>query len=401
MATTATPMATKRYPLHSANLLLLLAISSSAYAVQNNLKQWDKNSATFQKAYMLLQQHGASLDVELFEKHPAEYQAYLLGSYSAQAQHYPLAIEWLKRAYADVEKLNEFTQQSVLYQLGYSYAQLGQLAESETWYRRAIAKGSADACVNLGASYEQRQQYQQAEAQYLSCLPDNESALLYLNLGTLYYNGLVKQDKGLGGRYWRLSAKLDPFDSDIQYNLGVYYLNTELDLDKARYYFSQCSWQDAECASVLSHPLLIGRSAEQAHWQALRQGSAVEQRHRLEGRAKHLLPMPVYFDDETAEIMLQVQLNDNGWQSITATTQSREHLAKACTWLNRLIWVDTFSGANAETYLKLNLKLSQPQAILPIIWQYREMRYQVSEQHGRWQCEVRVSAPVSGAATTP
>ncbi|GIA22993.1 hypothetical protein VCSRO179_2735 [Vibrio cholerae] len=143
MATTATPMATKRVPLHSANLLLLLAISSSAYAVQNNLKQWDKNSATFHKAYTLLLQHGASLDVELFEEHPAEYQAYLLGSYSAQAYDYLLAIEWLKRAYADVEKLNEFTQQSVLYQLGYSYAQLGQLAESETWYRRAIAKGSA------------------------------------------------------------------------------------------------------------------------------------------------------------------------------------------------------------------------------------------------------------------
>lgn len=328
MATTATPMATKRVPLHSANLLLLLAISSSAYAVQNNIKQWDKNSATFQKAYTLLQQHGASLDVELFEKHPAEYQAYLLGSYSVQAHDYLLAIEWLKRAYADVEKLNEFTQQSVLYQLGYSYAQLGQLAESETWYRRAIAKGSADACVNLGVMFETKKQFQQAEQLYLSCLPDNESALLYLNLGTLYYNGLVKQDHRLGGEYWQRSAKLEPFDSDIQYNLGVYYLNTERDLDKARYYFSQCSWKDAECASVLSHPLLIGRSAEQAHWQALRQGSAVEQRHRLEDRAKHLLPMPVYFDDETAEIMLQVQLNDNGWQSITATTQSL-HLVKS------------------------------------------------------------------------
>ncbi|WP_226978096.1 hypothetical protein [Vibrio navarrensis] len=384
MATTATPMVTKRVPLHSANLLLLLAISGSAYAVQNNLKQWDKNSATFQKAYTLLQQHGASLDVELFEKHPAEYQAYLLGSYSVQAHDSLLAIEWLKRAYEAVEKLNEFTQQSVLYQLGYSYAQLGQLVESETWYRRAIAKGSADACVNLGVMFETKKQFQQAEQLYLSCLPDNESALLYLNLGTLYYNGLVKQDQRLGGEYWQRSAKLEPFDSDIQYNLGVYYLNTERDLDKARYYFSQCSWQDAECASVLSHPLLIGRSAEQAHWQALRQGSAVEQRHRLEDRAKHLLPMPVYFDDETAEIMLQVQLNDNGWQSITATTQSRGHLEKACTWLNRLIWVDTFSGANAETYLKLN----QPQTILPISWQYREMRYQVSEQNGRWQCEV-------------
>ncbi|MCK7633796.1 MULTISPECIES: hypothetical protein [unclassified Shewanella] len=131
--------------------------------------------------------------------------------------------------------------------------------------------------------------------------------------------------------YWQLSAKLYPYDSDIQYNLGVYYLNTERDLDKARYYFSQCSWQESECASVLSHPLLIGRSAEQAHWQTLRQGSAVEQRHRLEDRAKHLLPVPVYFDDETAEIMLQVQLSDKGLQSITATTQSRDLLEKART----------------------------------------------------------------------
>ncbi|MDI5830854.1 hypothetical protein [Shewanella xiamenensis] len=342
----------------------------------------DRNTPTFKHAFSLLQQQGASLDIALFERHPVEYQAYLLGSYSAQAQHYPLAIEWFNRAYADVDKLNEFSQQSLLYQLGYSYAQLGQLAESELWYRRAIAKGSADACVNLGASYEQRQQYQQAEAQYLSSLPDNESALLYLNLGTLYYNGLVKQDKGLGGRYWQLSAKLDPYDSDIQYNLGVYYLNTERDLDKARYYFSQCSWQESECASVLSHPLLIGRSAEQAHWQALRQGGAVEQRHRLEDRAKHLLPVPVYFDDETAEILLQVQLSDNGWQSITATTQSREPLEKACTWLNRLIWVDTFSGANAQTYPKLNSGTS----MLPLEWQYQGLRYQVLEQNGRWQC---------------
>lgn len=101
MAPTATPMATKRVPRHSTNLLLLLAIRGSAYAVQNNLKQWDKNSATFQKAHTLLQQHGASLDVERFKKHPADYQAYLLGSYSAQAQYYPLAIEWLKRAYAE------------------------------------------------------------------------------------------------------------------------------------------------------------------------------------------------------------------------------------------------------------------------------------------------------------
>lgn len=385
----APKMVNTGFILHSANLLLLLVISSSAYAVQNNLKQWDKNSATFQKAYTLLQQHGASLDVELFEKHPAEYQAYLLGSYSAQAYDYLLAIEWLKRAYADVEKLNEFTQQSVLYQLGYSYAQLGQLAESETWYRRAIAKGSADACVNLGVMFETKKQFQQAEQLYLSCLPDNESALLYLNLGTLYYNGLVKQDQRLGGEYWQRSAKLEPFDSDIQYNLGVYYLNTERDLDKARYYFSQCSWQDAECASVLSHPLLIGRSAEQAHWQALHQGSAVEQRHLLQARAQHLLPEPAYFDDQTAEIVLTTRWDGGGqWQSITATTTSPAQLEKACGWLNRLIWVDTFSGANAETFLKLNVKLNQSQAILPISWQYREMRYQVSEQNGRWQCEV-------------
>ncbi|EOX1813921.1 tetratricopeptide repeat protein [Vibrio cholerae] len=179
-------MTTKKVPLHSANLLLLLAISSSAYAVQNNLKQWDKNSTTFQKAYTLLQQHGASLDVELFEEHPAEYQAYLLGSYSVQAHDYLLAIEWLKRAYEAVEKLNEFTQQSVLYQLGYSYAQLGQLAESETWYRRAIAKGSADACVNLGVMFETKKQFQQAEQLYLSCLPDNESALCFTSISVRF-----------------------------------------------------------------------------------------------------------------------------------------------------------------------------------------------------------------------
>lgn len=379
---TASSMKIKGLPQCFGCLLLLLAMSSSAYAAHESTNPLDKNSASFQQAYALLQQNGASLDLELFEKHPVEYQAYLLGSYSAQAQHYPLAIEWFNRAYADVDKLNEFSQQSLLYQLGYSYAQLGELAESETWYRRAIAKGSADACVNLGASYEQRQQYQQAEAQYLSCLPDNESALLYLNLGTLYYNGLVKQNKNLGGRYWQLSAKLDPYDSDIQYNLGVYYLNTERDLDKARYYFSQCSWQESECASVLSHPLLIGRSAEQAHWQALRQGSVVEQRHLLEDRAKHLLPVPVYFEDETAEIMLQVQLNDKEWQKITATAQSREQLEKACTWLNRLIWVDTFSGANAQTYLQLN----RGTLTLPLEWKYQGLRYQVLEQSGLWQC---------------
>ncbi|MGL0944186.1 hypothetical protein [Vibrio vulnificus] len=89
------------------------------------------------------------------------------------------------------------------------------------------------------------------------------------------------------------------------------------------------------------------------------------------------------------------------WQSISATTTSPAQLEKACGWLNRLIWVDTFSGANAETYLKLNVKLNQSQAILPITWQYREMRYQVSEQNGHWQCEVSVSAPVSRAATAP
>lgn len=86
-------MATKKYPLHCANLFLLLAISGSAYGVQDNVKPLDKNSATFQQAYTLLQQNGASLDIELFEKHPVEYQAYLLGSYSAQAHDYLLAVE--------------------------------------------------------------------------------------------------------------------------------------------------------------------------------------------------------------------------------------------------------------------------------------------------------------------
>lgn len=184
--------------------------------------------------------------------------------------------------------------------------------------------------------------------------------------------------------YWQLSAKLYPYDSDIQYNLGVYYLNTERDLDKARYYFSQCSWQESECASVLSHPLLIGRSAEQAHWQTLRQGSAVEQRHRLEDRAKHLLSVPVYFDDETAEIVLQVQLSDKGLQIITATTQSRELLEKACTWLNRLIWVDTFWGANAQTYLQLNCGT----LMLSLEWQYQGVSYRLDESYDQWRCSV-------------
>ena len=54
----------------------------------------DRNTPTFKQAFSLLQQQGASLDIALFGHHPVEYQAYLLGSYSAQAQHYLLAIEW-------------------------------------------------------------------------------------------------------------------------------------------------------------------------------------------------------------------------------------------------------------------------------------------------------------------
>lgn len=95
-----------------------------------------------------------------------------------------------------------------------------------------------------------------------------------------------------------------------------------------------------------------------------------------------MLPVPVFFEDETAEIMLQVQLNDKEWQKITATAQSREQLEKSLHLVKSTDLGRYLFGANAQTYLQLN----RGTLTLPLEWKYQGLRYQVLEQSGLWQC---------------
>ena len=145
-------------------------------------------------------------------------------------------------------------------ELGYIYNLLANTAESNlpqaiNWYEKAIELGNLSACVNLGVFYEKQQQYDNAANIYNKCtmavdqvdIVDKETvALAYLNLGSLYYNGVLnkdnKHDQQVAGKLWQASYELNPYDLDIHYNLAIYNRYVLKNFTQARYHLTVCAW---------------------------------------------------------------------------------------------------------------------------------------------------------------
>lgn len=306
----------------------------------------------------LIQKYQSDMAVLPISQYEPANQALYLGSWLATQGYSDLGQKVLKNALR-YSSIYSSEQLGSIYNLLASSAKVGNAAEAQAWYVKAIDLGNLTACVNFGVYYERKKAYKDAAKTYKKCtLPveqvdvtEKETvALAYLNLGTLHYNGLLSDHennaKKQGAKLWQASLALNPFDIDIHYNLGVYHSNISLSYKQARYHFSVCAWLLGECSAVLANPKLISLSSEAQHLNELLDAKDVKRRFLLEDRAMFWLAEPIYFDSETpfGEISL-ITDKDEAVTGIEVTFSS-DHAERAISILNRLVFVDMFSKAN-------------------------------------------------------
>ncbi|NVK56932.1 MAG: sel1 repeat family protein [Alteromonadaceae bacterium] len=247
-----------------------------------------------------------------------------------------------------------------LYNLLASTAQ-GNPRQAIDWYTKGLELGNLSACVNFGVFYERQQLYHNAAKIYRQCLkPVNEVdiveqdtvALAYLNLGSLYYNGLLNENaeegQQAGGKLWHTSYALNPFDTDIHYNLAVYNMYASKNYPQARYHLAVCAWALAECSAALSSKRLVALSSEQPHLSDLLKAKGIHREFIFADRAKYWLPEPAYIDAEMPYGEINTITTDDeltGVQIRFLNTHSQQAIAT----LNRLVFVDMFSAVNALT----------------------------------------------------
>lgn len=337
-----------------------------------------------QQVAQLMKEHGAEMGVLPIAQYAEPEQWSYMGSWLlARGEQLGLANKLLHNASLQLDMFNEPSRQHLLLSLANSYRDLKEETQAEQTYRKAIAIGSADACVNLGSMLEAKKNYERAKAAYTSCIPKLESAMLYLNLGTLYYNGLVQKNQTLGALYWAKSHELDPYDSDIHYNLGVYHLNQSKDYARARYHFAVCAWGDLTCAQTLGQKELIGLSAEQEHLHIVLDKQGFSRAHVLENRARHFLPEPIYFIDEEYGFKFELVQDESGKATAIRVSAIESDIENAMLWLNRIVYIDTFSALNARTRL---LMAKKPLAATRFT--FLEQKHQLIKQPNGWRYEI-------------
>lgn len=379
-------------PQRSSGLVLLMLIfivcSTSTLArvseidILNNLTPQERS-----KVASLIQTHEADMTIVPFTQLPNSEQAINLGSWLVTKGYFALGSKVL--------------QQALKYQTAYTSKQLGLIfnllanstetdfIQAKNWYNKAITHGSLTACVNLGVLYEKQKAYQSAAQTYRKCtkaveqvdITDKETvALAYLNLGTLHYNGLLsnnkKKDKQLGGKLWALSHQLNPYDLDIHYNLSVYHRDVTHDFYKARYHLSVCAWHQVQCASALASANIVALSSEKTHLQILLNAHKIDREHILSDRATHWLPEPAYFGIPESYGEINIIDSSDALTGIEISF-SADSAEQAISTLNRLVFVDMFSHANAKTYLwSASLK--------PSTTSHLGQKLRLTKQSNRW-----------------
>jgi tetratricopeptide (TPR) repeat protein len=376
------PFIKKRQPGICASLFLCLLLISPLTLATN--KPIPLTSSERQQVAEIVKKHGNELGVlPIAQYSQAEQWSYMGSWLLAKGEHLALANKLLYSASLQLDTFNEASRQHLILSLANSYRDLQDYDKAEQSYRHAITLGAADACVNLGAMFEHNKKYEAAKKVYTDCIPALESAMLYLNLGALYYNGLVQKNQTLGALYWAKSHELDPYDLDIHYNLGVYHLNLSRDYARARYHFSVCAWGDLTCAQTLGQKELIGLSAEQEHLNEVLKKEGYARAHVLENRARHFLPEPIYFIDEEYGMTFALEQDDNGKATAISVTATQNNIEKAMLWLNRIAYIDMFSQINTRTNL---LTANQPMAATSFT--FLEQKHQLTKQTNGWRYEI-------------
>lgn len=376
------PFIKKRQPGLCASLFLCLLLMSPSMLATN--KPIPLTSGERQQIAELVKNHGNELGVlPIAQYSQAEQWSYMGNWLLAKGEHVALANKLLYNASLQLDVFNEVSRQHLILSLANSYRDLQDYDKAEQSYLRAITLGAADACVNLGAMFEHNKNYEAAKKVYTSCIPKLESAMLYLNLGTLYYNGLVQKNQTLGALYWAKSHELDPYDLDIHYNLGVYHLNLSKDYASARFHFAVCAWGDLTCAQTLGQKQLMGLSAEQEHLNELLKKEGYARAHVLQDRARHFLPEPIYFIDEEYGMTFTLEQDDTGKATAISVTAAQGNIEKAMLWLNRIVYIDMFSHINARTNL---LMAKKPLAATEFI--FLEQKHKLTKRPNSWRYEI-------------
>lgn len=376
------PFIKKRQPSLCTSLFLCLLLISPFTLATNKLIPL--TSGERQQVAELVKNHGNELGVlPIAQYSQAEQWSYMGSWLLTKGEHVALANKLLYNASLELDVFNEMSRQHLILSLANSYRDLQDYDKAEQTYRHAITLGTADACVNLGAMFEHNKKYEAAKKVYNDCIPTLESAMLYLNLGTLYYNGLVQKNQTLGALYWAKSHELDPYDMDIHYNLGVYHLNLSKDYARARYHFAVCAWGDLTCAQTLGQKELIGLSAEQEHLNIVLDKHGFARAHVLENRARHFLPEPIYFIDEEYGFKFQLVQDESGQATAISVTAAQDNIEKAMLWLNRIVYIDAFSALNARTSL---LMAKKPLAATSFT--FLEQKHHLMKQPNGWRYEI-------------
>jgi len=281
----------------------------------------------------------------------------------------------LYRAYANYADMSWLQQQYWWFWLGQSYEALDENHKAELAYRQAMHLEMAEACVNLGAMLERQQPLEAARQQYEQCLPELAHATLYLNLGTLYYNKVQKQQSDIknklkGGEYWQQSFSLNPYDLDIHYNLGVYHLNTSKDYSAARYHFAACATRDRECARTLAEKPLRTLSSERQHLADLFKTKGSDRMRLLMRRAEHMSGRSFSFDESVNGMLFSLLEQGDEVVGVKVTAPS-DKIQNAAFLLAQLVYIDTYGNATTSTQTKFKAPITAHK------WQFFEQVHQI------------------------
>lgn len=278
---------------------LLIAFSFKNIAMAQDTMVLTKDD--LEKALSIYQDSASPEALDNFSNETKAFQNLLLADavyYDTDDDH--LSHKLYLKAIEKLDDLNLENQGYALDMVGYLYQESGHIDAAISYYKQAIDKENINACSDLGYLYETQEEYRKAEKTYLSCLPELESATLYTNLGTLYYNGMVgPEDYYLGGAYWMRSFKLDPYGENINFNMGIFNYYELKNYPEARYHLAACKFADSDCAELLQEKEVKKLSSSKKFLDELLSADSEERSYIYENRLLHYLGSEYPMYEET------------------------------------------------------------------------------------------------------
>lgn len=220
------------------------------------------------KIYEMIVQRSVELSFdELFEKYATlEHKEYCKDKGKESKVYYlakdleninpELAIKYYKTA---LELNSQEVVRWALYEnIAYLYYIQKDYMQSVYWYEKVKELDSDIYNVNLALAYEGLGNYEKA-LEILNQGYKQKDRHATHQLGTYYYNGIIEKlkDTKKGGHLWLEAYSLykeynEHFNSEITYNLGIYYVDTLKNYEKGRYFFAVSALAgDNEAADIL------------------------------------------------------------------------------------------------------------------------------------------------------